>query len=110
MLRCEVCPDGKGGDCTASGVLLSKIVCITFRPDDHRVAQDAGSAPIVSPSHPRVLQWITLARGIRGASYRSFSAFTKKSDQCIGGRPGVLLTSRRIQWVTDYVGKTGRPL
>ncbi|VDP08444.1 unnamed protein product [Heligmosomoides polygyrus] len=47
-----------------------------------------------SLSRARVLQWILL---------RSFRALTKKSDQRVCGRPGVLLTSRGIQSVMALV-------
>ncbi|VDP01796.1 unnamed protein product [Heligmosomoides polygyrus] len=72
---------------------------------DHRspmvVAASPGNDGLHSSlSRVRVLQWILLARGARRASYRSIKSFTKKSDQRVGGLPGVLLTSCGIQLVT----------
>ncbi|VDP09737.1 unnamed protein product [Heligmosomoides polygyrus] len=50
------------------------ITCITCRPVDHRLARAGASSVSIRP-----------CRGTRRASYRSFRAFTKKSDQRVAG-------------------------
>ncbi|VDO64521.1 unnamed protein product [Heligmosomoides polygyrus] len=63
-------------------------------------------APAASPFVPVACQSAPmnpLARGTRRASYRSFRGFTKKSDQRVGGHPGVLLLPCGIHSVTALV-------